>query len=183
MQINTMIRLQKNNKSIANKPSIKNSNKINNNIRIQQDLADLDMPNARIQFINPQILHRFIVILNIIEEISLWYPASISFTFEIPINYPYIPPVVKCNNVIYHPNIDYDGNISLNVLRSDWKPCFNLNIILFGLNHIFIEPNYIDNINPQASFDALENFSIFSNNVKQSLIGSNIKSISFSRLV
>lgn len=178
-----MIRLQQKNKSTPTKPSMKKSNETSSMLRLQQDLTDLDMPNATIQLIDPQTLHRFIVILNIIEEISLWYPASISFTFEIPTNYPHDPPVVKCNNIIYHPNIDYNGNISLNVLRSDWNPCLTLNTILFGLNHIFIKPNYEDSINHEASCDARENFLIFSYNVKQSLSGSNIKSINFSRLV
>lgn len=178
-----MIRLQQKNKNTQNKLSMKKSNETISMLRLQQELTDLDMPNARIQLIDSQILHRFIVILNIIEETSLWYPASISFTFEIPLNYPYNPPLVKCNNIIYHPNIDYNGNISLNVLRSDWNPCLGLNIILFGLNHIFIEPNYEDFINSEASCDARENFIHFSYNVKQSLIGSNIKSINFSRLV
>jgi len=48
---------------------------------------------------------------------------------------------------IYHPNIDLDGNICLNILREDWKPVLNINSILVGLQFLFLEPNPEDPLN------------------------------------
>jgi ubiquitin-conjugating enzyme E2 M len=48
---------------------------------------------------------------------------------------------------IFHPNIDEDGKICLNILREDWSPVFNLNTIIIGLNTLFDEPNPTDPLN------------------------------------
>ena len=55
------------------------------------------------------------------------------FTFAINNNFPHEPPKVKCTQKIYHPNIDLEGNVCLNILREDWKPVLNLNAVMVGL--------------------------------------------------
>lgn len=59
--------------------------------------------------------------------------GQFSFTFAISANFPHDPPKVKCTQKLYHPNIDYEGNVCLNILREDWKPVLSLNAIFFGL--------------------------------------------------
>lgn len=53
------------------------------------------------------------------------------------------------NNVlqIYHPNVDLEGNVCLNILREDWKPVLNLNSVMVGLQYLFLEPNPDDPLN------------------------------------
>ena len=41
------------------------------------------------------------------------------------------------NLQVYHPNIDLEGNVCLNILREDWKPVLNINTIIYGLFHLF----------------------------------------------
>lgn len=48
---------------------------------------------------------------------------------------------------VYHPNIDHDGSVCLNVLREDWKPVLNIGAIIYGLLMLFIEPNPDDPLN------------------------------------
>lgn len=48
---------------------------------------------------------------------------------------------------IYHPNIDLEGNICLNILREDWKPVLSLQAVLVGLQYLFLEPNADDPLN------------------------------------
>jgi ubiquitin-conjugating enzyme E2 M len=38
---------------------------------------------------------------------------------------------------VYHPNIDLEGNVCLNILREDWTPILNINIIIYGLFNRF----------------------------------------------
>ena len=39
------------------------------------------------------------------------------FNFNVGPSYPHEPPKVKCETMVYHPNIDLEGNICLNILR------------------------------------------------------------------
>lgn len=63
--------------------------------------------------------------------------GSFKFTFAINSNFPHEPPKVKCTHKIYHPNIDLEGNVCLNILREDWKPVLNLNAVIVGLQARF----------------------------------------------
>jgi len=52
---------------------------------------------------------------------------------------------------IYHPNVDLEGNVCLNILREDWKPVLNLNSVMVGLQYLFLEPNADDPLNKGTS--------------------------------
>lgn len=39
---------------------------------------------------------------------------------------------------MYHPNIDLEGNVCLNILREDWKPVLTVTSIIYGLNFLFL---------------------------------------------
>jgi Ubiquitin-conjugating enzyme len=56
-------------------------------------------------------------------------------------------PLISWASQIYHPNIDIQGNVCLNILREDWKPVLNLNAIMVGLQYLFLEPNPDDPLN------------------------------------
>ena len=53
---------------------------------------------------------------------------------------------------IYHPNVDLEGNVCLNILREDWKPVLNLNSVMVGLQYLFLEPNADDPLNKGVVF-------------------------------
>lgn len=58
--------------------------------------------------------------------------------FQVNPNYPHEPPKVKCETQVYHPNIDLEGNVCLNILREDWKPVLTINAIVYGLQFLFL---------------------------------------------
>lgn len=39
---------------------------------------------------------------------------------------------------VYHPNIDLEGKICLNILREDWKPVLSISSIVYGLQFLFL---------------------------------------------
>ena len=85
----------------------------------------------RTKFPNPDDILNFT--LTIEPDEGLYKAGAFHFTFAINENFPHEPPKVKCTQKIYHPNIDLEGNVCLNILREDWKPVLNLNAIIVGL--------------------------------------------------
>lgn len=71
--------------------------------------------------------------LTIDPDEGMYKGGSFHFNFAINQNFPHDPPKVKCTQKIYHPNIDLEGNVCLNILREDWKPVLNLNAVIVGL--------------------------------------------------
>ena len=82
-------------------------------------------------FPNPDDLLNFI--LTIDPDEGMYKGVSVHFNFAVNQNFPHDPPKVKCQQKIYHPNIDLEGNVCLNILREDWKPVLNLNSVIVGL--------------------------------------------------
>lgn len=39
---------------------------------------------------------------------------------------------------VYHPNIDPEGNVCLNILREDWKPVLSISSVIYGLQFLFM---------------------------------------------
>lgn len=60
-------------------------------------------------------------------------------------------PGEKPETQVYHPNLDLEGNVCLNILREDWKPVLNINSITVGLLYLFLEPNADDPLNKGPS--------------------------------
>jgi ubiquitin-conjugating enzyme E2 M len=71
--------------------------------------------------------------------------------YLIPLEYPSKAPRVRCLTRIFHPNIDLNGNIDLNLLQWDWKSTIELNSVIYGLLYLFYDPNFDDPLNNVAS--------------------------------
>ena len=83
------------------------------------------------EFPDPDDILNFI--LTITPDEGLYRGGKFTFTFAINQNFPHEPPKVRCREKIYHPNIDLEGKVCLNILREDWKPVLNLNAVIVGL--------------------------------------------------
>lgn len=85
----------------------------------------------RTEFADPDDILNFILWIE--PDEGMYKHGKFGFTFNINENFPHDPPKVKCRHKIYHPNIDLEGNVCLNILREDWKPILNLSSVIFGL--------------------------------------------------
>jgi len=115
-----------------------------------KDISELDGGSvATVEFPNPNDLTNFSIYVT--PDSGYWASARYHFTFTIPALYPHEPPKVTCNTKIYHPNIDLQGAVCLNILREDWKPVLDINSVIYGLVLLFYEPNPDSPLNRDAA--------------------------------
>lgn len=139
-------------------------------LRISKDVDELDPPSSiSVSFPNPDDLMNISLVLTPKE--GYYAGGAFSFTVSVPEDYPHSPPKVHCNTLVYHPNIDLEGNVCLNILRQDWKPVLTLSAVLYGLQLLFLEPNPDDPLNKDAADLLKRDKHAFRRNVQASLIG------------
>ena len=115
-------------------------------IRLQKDLAELELPSSmKLETPDPNNLLEFSLIVT--PDEGFYVGGKFEFKFKFKNSYPHDPPKVSCVPTIYHPNIDLEGAVCLNILREDWKPVLNLQSIAVGLQFLFLEPNPDDPLN------------------------------------
>merc|ERR1719284_2103959 len=87
---------------------------------------------------------------------GLYKGGNFVFDCKVPKSYPHDPPKILCETTVYHPNIDMEGHVCLNILREDWKPVLTINSILMGLQFLMLEPNPDDPLNKTAAKEMVE---------------------------
>ncbi|WRX08697.1 Ubiquitin-conjugating enzyme E2 - like 2 [Theobroma cacao] len=140
-------------------------------LRLHKDISELNLPKScAISFPNGKDdLMNFEV--SIRPDEGYYFGGTFLFSFQVSPIYPHEAPKVKCKTKVYHPNIDLEGNVCLNILREDWKPVLNINTIIYGLYHLFTEPNYEDPLNHDAAAVLRDNPKMFESNVRRAMAG------------
>lgn len=142
-------------------------------LRIQKDISDLNLPKTcSTEFPDSDDLLNFKLV--ICPDEGFYKGGRFTFSFKVGPSYPHEPPKVKCETKVYHPNIDLEGNVCLNILREDWKPVLTINSIVYGLQYLFSEPNPEDPLNKEAAEVLQTNRRLFEHNVAKAMRGSYI---------
>ncbi|SCQ17254.1 NEDD8-conjugating enzyme UBC12, putative [Plasmodium ovale] len=76
---------------------------------------------------------------------------TVEFVIKFRDTYPITPPKICCRSKIFHPNIDEKGNVCLNVLKLEWNPIINLQMLILGLLLMLNEPSTDDPFNKTAA--------------------------------
>ncbi|OBT80964.1 hypothetical protein VF21_00230 [Pseudogymnoascus sp. 05NY08] len=151
-------------------------------LRVQKDLEELEPSRTwRTEFPDPNDILNFT--LTIDPDEGMYKGGRFHFSFAINQNFPHDPPKVKCTQKIYHPNIDLEGNVCLNILREDWKPVLNLNAVIVGLQFLFLEPNASDPLNKDAAEDLRSNREGFKRNVRTAMGGGSVRGVPFEKVL
>uniref|UniRef100_A0A182P6D4 E2 NEDD8-conjugating enzyme n=1 Tax=Anopheles epiroticus TaxID=199890 RepID=A0A182P6D4_9DIPT len=149
-------------------------------LRITKDINELNLPKTcATEFPDPDDLLNFKLI--ICPDEGFYKGGRFVFNFKVGPNYPHEPPKVKCETQVYHPNIDLEGNVCLNILREDWKPVLTINSIVYGLQYLFLEPNPEDPLNREAAEVLQTNRRLFEHNVFKAMRGNYIGATYFQR--
>lgn len=148
--------------------------------RMQSDMANLELPdNVKMELPDKEDFMNFFV--EVTPEDGYWGTATFKFKFTVPGDYPYTPPKITCLDKIYHPNIDLQGAVCLNILRKDWKPVLDTQAVIHGLIFLFLEPNPDDPLNDAAASVLRKDKRQFAQFVDKSLKGQAVNGESFPR--
>ncbi|CAL9706570.1 unnamed protein product [Knipowitschia caucasica] len=72
-------------------------------------------------------------------------------SLDFPDGYPFHPPQVKFVTPCFHPNVDEQGFICLDILKDKWSALYDVRTILLSLQSLLGEPNNESPLNTKAA--------------------------------
>lgn len=114
--------------------------------RIEKEILDLKLPpNFKFEKITDlQYYFAFIV------HKGPYKNKKLDFTIFFSENYPFIPPRIRSNKELFHPNI-YEQKVCHKILNLEWRPVFGIRSIIFSIYLLFHEIETDDCFNDEAA--------------------------------
>ena len=120
--------------------------------RINKELKDLtrDPPaNASAGPIDDDLFHWQATLLGPAESP---YEGGVFFLdIAFPADYPFKSPKVEFTTKIYHPNINSQGGICLDILKDQWSPALTTSKVLLSICSLLTDPNPSDPLVPDIA--------------------------------
>lgn len=111
--------------------------------RIQKELKDIKKDRnplyKAVNTVKDNIYHWHATIMGPPE--SPYEGGFFKLDIEFPSSYPYKPPKVKFITKVYHPNINSNGSICLNVLKDEWSAALTIPKVLISIMSLLTIPN------------------------------------------
>jgi len=82
---------------------------------------------------------------------TIYDGLKFKLTLDFTAKYPYVAPVVQFVTTCFHPNIDSEGNICLDILKDKWTALYDVRTVLISIQSLLNEPNLESPLDPMAA--------------------------------
>lgn len=118
--------------------------------RLQRErIMFLDNSDTGITLLSSENLHWVATIEG--PSDSPYQKGIFKLTIDIPEKYPFVAPKIKFITRIYHPNINFIGDICLDILGENWAPGLTIQKTLLSIISLLDSPNPDDPLVPEIA--------------------------------
>ncbi|EAN31185.1 Ubiquitin-conjugating enzyme E2 D2 [Theileria parva strain Muguga] len=136
--------------------------------RIHKELADLtkDPPtNCSAGPVGDDMFHWQATIMG--PHNSLYQNGVYFLNIHFPSDYPFKPPKVAFTTKVYHPNINNNGAICLDILKDQWSPALTISKVLLSISSLLTDPNPDDPLVPEIAQIYKQNRKLYESTVRE----------------
>lgn len=88
-------------------------------------------------------------------------------TIDFPVNYPFKAPRVTFKTKVFHPNINSQGAICLDILKDQWSPALSIAKVLLSISSLLTDANPRDPLVPEIAQLYVENRAEFDRTARE----------------